>query len=231
MVKLTSINKRTAKDWAEYIDQLEAKISEADDRVSDIEAGCRRLNLMASEGSKQAKKDLDRQKVDLDAALRDRDSLCDNLVAAREYSEEAALVEAETANQDMRNRISGLADLRAEQAVEAQKAIDKLTIALNEMYKTGTEIDQLTRHADMRHHYVGEGFSSRVHNAIAPALKRFGILAHSDSSHPKHGQELTVSEGTGADALAMLDRAIEAEAQAQARRDATEIRNYGSTAA
>jgi hypothetical protein len=130
-----------------------------------------------------------------------------------------------------RKRISELADLRAKQAKEAQKAIATLTIALNEMYKTGTEIDQLCRHADLRNHYVGEGFSSRVCQAMGPALKRFGILAHSDASHPKFGQELTVGEGNGADALVMLDRAIEAEAQVQARRDATEIRAYGSTAA
>ena len=128
-------------------------------------------------------------------------------------------------------RIAALADVRSEQAKEAQKAITKLNTALNAMYDTGAEIDRLARHADLRHHYVGEGFSSRICQAIGPALKRFGILAHSDASHPKFGQELTVGEGAGTDALAMLDRARKTEAQNQARRDATQTRLHGDTAA
>ena len=37
-------------------------------------------------------------------------------------------------------------------------------------------------------------------------MKQFGILAALDSSHPKFGQALTVAEGTGEDALVLLDR-------------------------
>jgi hypothetical protein len=80
------------------------------------------------------------------------------------------------------------------------------------MYNTGAEIDRLARHADLRHHFVGVGFSSRIAQAVGPALKRFGLLTHSDSSHPKFGQEMTVGEGNGVDALVMFDRAIQAEA-------------------
>jgi hypothetical protein len=231
MVKLASIDKRTANDWLAYIDKLEGKVSESEHRVADIEAGCRRLSLMADEGSKQSQKDLERQNADLSAATIDRDTLRDRLVAAREFSQEASVREEDAADQAVRSRIASLANVRSEQAVEAQKAINKLTIALNEMYSTGTEIDRLARHADLRHHYLGEGFSSRICQAIGPALKRFGILAHTDASHPKFGQELTVGEGAGTDALAMLDRAIKQEAQNQARRDAHQARTYGATAA
>ena len=231
MVKLASIDKRTVKDWVAYIATLEGKVSDAEHRVADIEAGCRRLSLMADEGSKQAQKDLERQNADLKAAVIDRDTLRDRLVAAREFSQEASVREEDAADQAVRTRIASLADVRAEQAKEAQKAITSLNTALNAMYETGTEIDRLARHADLRHHYVGEGFSSRICQAIGPALKRFGILAHSDASHPKFGQALTVGEGAGTDALAMLDRAIQAEAQAQARRDATQERFHGGAAA
>ena len=42
--------------------------------------------------------------------------------------------------------------------------------------------------------------------ALGPALKPFGILAHIDSSHPKFGTPLTEGEGTGDDVLVLLDR-------------------------
>ena len=49
-------------------------------------------------------------------------------------------------------------------------------------------VDGLAKQADVRRHYIGEGFASRVAQALGPALKQFGILAALDSSHPKFGQ-------------------------------------------
>lgn len=49
-------------------------------------------------------------------------------------------------------------------------------------------------------------------------MKQFGILAALDSSHPKFGQALTVAEGTGEDALVLLDRGRRETEKLDARR-------------
>jgi hypothetical protein len=230
MAKLTPFDKRTAADWAVRIEELTPKVAESEHRVADIEAGCRRLSLMVQEGSKVAQKDLERQSADLQAAVIDRDTLRDSLVAAREFSIEVAEREAVAADQAIRKRISSLADVRTKQAKEAQRHIDALTTALNAMHETGCEIHKLTHHESIRDHFIGSGFSSRLTHALAPGLKNFGILAHSDSSHPKHGLPLTEGEAGGVGALAMFDRAVKAEAKDKERREEFMADTYGVSA-
>ena len=129
-----------------------------------------------------------------------------------------------------RTKISELADNRAKLAIKAQKHIDGLAVVLAEMLDAGDEIDRLARSGDLRHHLVGQGFATRVCQAVGPCFKRLGILAHIDSSHPKFGLPMTTGEGDGADALVMLDRGREAEAKQQANRDATQRKIYGDAA-
>ena len=95
------------------------------------------------------------------------------------------------------------------------------------MHETGVEIDHVSRTPDLRRHYVGDGFSARVNNAIGPALKQFNILSHLDSSHPKFGLAMTCSEGTADEAIAMLDRSNSEAVKEKARIDATKERIYG----
>jgi hypothetical protein len=107
---------------------------------------------------------------------------------------------------DNGSEIVALAEQRQRQSKKAQKIIDSFTKVLGEMMDTGVQIDRLTRMAEVRNHYCGDSFSSRIAQALGPVLKPFGILAHMDSSHPKFGTPLTVGEGTGDDCLVLLDR-------------------------
>lgn len=134
------------------------------------------------------------------------------------------------ADQD-RKRIAALADNRTRLAIKAQKHIDGLAVVLAEMLDAGDEMHRLARSTDLRHYLTGPGFASRLCQALGPALARFGILAHIDSSHPKFGTALTVGESNGEEVLAMLDRSREMEAQGQARRDETQKKIYGDAAA
>jgi hypothetical protein len=221
MTKVVSIENRTSDEWLNRIADLEPKVLEAEHRVDDIQGGCNRLQLVASEGSEQAAKDLEQQKATLEAAITDRDALRASLVAAREIVDEVREREADALDTVTRDRIVALANERAKQAAAVQKHINALTKGLAKMLDTGIEIDRLAKQQDVRNHYCGDGFASRICQALGPALKRFGVLAHGDSSHPKFGQPLTVSEGCGEDALAMLDRGINEAVRQQERIDAS----------
>jgi hypothetical protein len=129
-----------------------------------------------------------------------------------------------------RTKISELADNRVKLSIRAQMHIDGLAEVIAEMLDCGDEIDRLARSGDLRHHFLGTGFSNRVCQALGPGLKRLGILAFADSSHPKFGQPMTTGECDGADALVMLDRNRENEAKQQANRDATQRKIYGDAA-
>jgi len=72
---------------------------------------------MVQEGSKVAQKDLERQGADHQAAVIDRDTLRDSLVAAREFAEEVQEREAAAADQAIHRGIASLADVRTKQAI------------------------------------------------------------------------------------------------------------------
>jgi hypothetical protein len=228
MSKILPLETRTADEWAMRIEKQETEVSEAEARADDIEAGCRRLQLMAQEGSAQAQKDLERQTADLIAATTDRDGLRNSLVAAREIQGEAAVREVKAVDEANRQEIAALADKRNGQAQKAQKVIDALTKILGEMMETGVQIDRLAKLADVRRHYIGESFASRICQALGPALKPFSILAHIDSSHPRFGEPLTKSEGTGEDALNLLARGRREAQKLEERRAATKARYEGA---
>jgi len=97
------------------------------------------------------------------------------------------------------------------------------------MYETGSEIHRLTHFEDLRNHFIGDGFSSRLTHALAPGLRNFGILAHTDSSHPKHGLPLTEGEAGGAGVLVMYDRALKMEAENRVRREELRASIYGGS--
>lgn len=229
-LNVTSLTKRTPAEWAERIADMEAHLPEAEHRVTDIEAGCRRLQLMASEGSKQAAKDLERQTSDLQKAVAKRDSIRSSLAAARELAAEAEARDSEVQESQRRERISELADERHKLADKARKHIDGLTAVFADMWRAGAEIDRLAKSNEMRAVYTGEGFSGRVALALGPALVPFQMSV-AEKAHPRFGEALPTREPTGEEALALLDRDRRMEQRMEERRQTTKEAIYGSPAA
>ncbi len=228
MSKILSLETRTADEWAIRIEKLKTQVSEAEARADDIEAGCRRLQLMAQEGGKQAQKDLERQMADLIAATVDRDGLRNSLVAAREIQGEAVAREINAEDGARRKEIVVLAEKRNHQAQQAQAIIDSLSNKLAEMMETGVQIDRLAKLSEVRRHYIGEAFSSRLAQSLGPVLKPFSILAYIDSSHPRFGESLSKAEGTGEDVLNLLDRGHREARKLEERKVETAVRFEGA---
>lgn len=130
-----------------------------------------------------------------------------------------------------------LSDLERQRAdlylatVDRDTCRDALAKVFAEMLETGQQIDALARQSDVRNHYVGHGFSSRVVQALGPCLRPFGILKNTDTSHRRYGDALTVSEGTAQYALNLLGRSRRETARMDQRRLDTRARMRGENAA